>query len=431
MNILRSTIINFVSTVLIFIGAFLSNVLIIKLIGAEGKGLIANFVAFFGLISGISYLSLGAGLIYRSNQNTAFTKYFNSAIVYSIINGLLVSLLLIIFKPLILTHVLKNIPVSYFNLGVVFIVFDTLGKAAIAATRTNKKVRIYNISLILNTLIPFLIIFILWFFSVKIEPLTIIVITYMGAFMLLTYIFFSFSKQINLRLANFTAIKEMLAYGIREHIGLVAQKINLRLDIVIMGMILSADMIGYYSIAVLFAELMWYLPNAIGVFLFPVISSNKNIKESYKKVTSIHRISMVLLLILSIFLFLFVEYPIVFLFGSDFIITVQVVKLLLIGTLSLSSAKIITKYFSGIGKPFINSKATILGAIFNVLGLSILLPIYGIVGAAIATSISYTVIALYLIFTFLNQSNNKITLKDLFIPSNEDIKLIKLKFLNI
>ena len=69
----------------------------------------------------------------------------------------------------------------------------------------------------------------------------------------------------------------MLSFSLKEHIGVIAQKMNLKIDILIMAGFLGAKEIGYYSIAVLFAELIWYVPNSIGIFLYPKIAYKNDI----------------------------------------------------------------------------------------------------------------------------------------------------------
>lgn len=429
MNILRSTIINFgVSGLLLLLGV-ISNALIVELIGAEGKGIVANFTAFFGLVIAISYLSLGSGLIYNVSRKSNYAVYLNTSIGYSLFLALVLALSLVLLKPIILTHILKSLPAFYFDLGISLIVFDTLSKAAIAFTRAKKNVKAYNVSLLINKVFPFLILCLFWITEVDVHPYYIIILTYLGSFVLIAYVYLSYSTLVNLKLVKLGALIEMLSFSLKEHIGLVAQKLNLRLDIILIGIFLNAEMIGYYSIAVLFAESIWYLPDAIGVFLYPDIASKKDKVESIKKVARIHRVSFSLLIIIIALMFFFIEYPILLLFGKDFLISVEIIKFLLIGVLSLSSAKILTKYFAGVGKPMINSISTTIGAVFNITGLYFLLPIYGVIGAAIATSISYMVIATVLIWILLSRENSVVKCSDLFILSKEDINSIKAKLL--
>ena len=64
-------------------------------------------------------------------------------------------------------------------------------------------------------------------------------------------------------------------------------------------------------------------------------------------------------------------------------------KILSIGMIFATLNGICVNFFSGIGKPQINSKIIYSAAIFNLITNLILIPILGIIGAAITTTISY------------------------------------------
>ena len=121
-------------------------------------------------------------------------------------------------------------------------------------------------------------------------------------------------------------------------------------------------------------------------------------------------------------LYLLNEYFIVFLFGEDFYISAEVFSILIFGTIGLSIAKILTKYFSGIGKPIINSLSATLGLIINIPLLLLLVPKFGVYGAAYATSISYVIVSLCVLVVFLKDTNRfQFTFKDLLFVTGDDI----------
>jgi O-antigen/teichoic acid export membrane protein len=212
----------------------------------------------------------------------------------------------------------------------------------------------------------------------------------------------------------------MLSFGIREHLGALSHKLNLRLDILILAPLVEISEIGYYSIAVVFAQLVWYIPDSIGTFLFPKIASRNNNKSSAKLTAQINRISITVVVLISVIIYFTSKIFIPIMYGIDFQKSVVVIKILLFGTVGLSIQKILTKYFSGIGKPLITSWASIVGLITSVPLLFILVPIYGIIGAAIATAISYLFMAIFAIVLF--KYNSDVNLFDLMIVKITDFR---------
>ena len=79
----------------------------------------------------------------------------------------------------------------------------------------------------------------------------------------------------------------------------------------------------------------------------------------------------------------------------------DVIALLSIGIISLGSSSILNHYFSGIGKFEQNVYSNLLGLLATIfIGCVYLIPTYGIWGAAITPTISYTIISIYLAITF-------------------------------
>ena len=65
--------------------------------------------------------------------------------------------------------------------------------------------------------------------------------------------------------------RESIAFGIRAWVGSLAAMMNARVDQIIMGFITTEAILGVYSVAVNASEVLLYLPNAIGVAFLPAI----------------------------------------------------------------------------------------------------------------------------------------------------------------
>ena len=76
-------------------------------------------------------------------------------------------------------------------------------------------------------------------------------------------------------------------------------------------------------------------------------------------------------------------------FGRSYIPAANAIKILSIGMIFATISGIGANFFSGIGKPQITSKIVYSAATFNFIANLILIPILGIIGAAITTSLSY------------------------------------------
>ena len=115
----------------------------------------------------------------------------------------------------------------------------------------------------------------------------------------------------------------------------------------------------------------------------------------------------------------------IFLFGAGFAGARVVVLILAPGMLFTSVTMIISHYFSGIGLPRYSMYGSAAGLVLTVSIGFILIPILGINGAALTTTLSYLVGMCYLIFAFVRKTG--IGYSD-FMIRKTDFKQLRLAF---
>jgi O-antigen/teichoic acid export membrane protein len=74
---------------------------------------------------------------------------------------------------------------------------------------------------------------------------------------------------------DLTLLRESLGFGLRAWAGSLSVFLNARVDQIIMGVISTERELGIYAVAVNGAELLLYLPSAIGTALFPSIAGGE------------------------------------------------------------------------------------------------------------------------------------------------------------
>jgi O-antigen/teichoic acid export membrane protein len=139
------------------------------------------------------------------------------------------------------------------------------------------------------------------------------------------------------------------------------------------------------------AELIYILPVVVGTILFPKLTSLTDIREKWllaKKVTFDVTVGMLLMLSLAGFL----ANPIVaVLFGKAFLPSISAFLWLLPGVFFLGVQTVIVQFLNSIGFPITVVGVWVITALLNI-GLNILvIPVYGIVGASMVSSLSYLV----------------------------------------
>jgi stage V sporulation protein B len=200
-------------------------------------------------------------------------------------------------------------------------------------------------------------------------------------------------REVPLRLGlDSKILRSFLNFGIRGYIANLMQFMNYRLDALIVNGLLGIVSVGYYSIATAMAEALWYGANALALVLFPHVSSLER-KEADRITPVVCRNAIFMTLVGAVLMFAISRQLILAVFGSGMTPALHPLWLLLPGIVTLTAAKVISSYLSGIGKPtystYIGTGTVVLTVILDLA----LIPRFGINGAAVASSIVYTLTA--------------------------------------
>jgi O-antigen/teichoic acid export membrane protein len=194
--------------------------------------------------------------------------------------------------------------------------------------------------------------------------------------------------------------RAVTAFGIKGNIANLLQFLNYRLDIFVVNYFLGPAAVGIYGVAVSLAELLWFLPDAVGYAVFPRAAAAKGDAHTWgwryaAMTTGVTAAGAAVLA---------VSAPVVIrgVFSPTFIGAYPALLWLLPGAVLLSGAKVLANEIVGRGYPQYNAiTAAIALGVTIVLDL-LLIPRLGIAGAAMATSLSYaTVLAAVVYFSVM------------------------------
>src|SRR3989338_11008276 len=150
--------------------------------------------------------------------------------------------------------------------------------------------------------------------------------------------------------------------------------------------------VALYNIAFPTANLLIYFPRAINGILVPLTAelwAKKKYALLKAGMESLFKYSIIIIVPLAFMMSSFTDLLINTFFGKEYLLASAAMKILIFGFIFGTLNGICMYFFSGIGKPQINSKILFTAAIFNLIGNLILIPIIGIMGAAITTTLSY------------------------------------------
>lgn len=188
---------------------------------------------------------------------------------------------------------------------------------------------------------------------------------------------------------------KQVGFGIRDHAGNLVQFLNYRLDQFIVSAYLGATALGVYSVSVSIAELLWVVPSAAGVLTFARAARIEN--EALNRTTPVLlRLLFALSLAGGIAIALLGRWLIVLMYSEAFVGAYDALLLLLPGAVLLGLGKVMAGEIAGRGHPGLNSVPAGVGAVVTIALDLVLIPRYGVRGAAGASSVAYALVtALY------------------------------------
>jgi O-antigen/teichoic acid export membrane protein len=201
--------------------------------------------------------------------------------------------------------------------------------------------------------------------------------------------------------------RAMARFGIQSYLANFASFFNYRLNGLIINGFLSVASLGYYSIAVAVSEGMWLLANGVSTVVFPRVASSER-READRLTAVVARNTLLATGLACLALLLVGRWLVEAIFGTRMLPAVTPLYLLLPGTVALSFGKVASSYFVGIGKPIYGAYVAPLNLVLTVVLDLVLIPRYGIEGAALATSIVYSLGSVAALYFFCRESGTSV-----------------------
>lgn len=183
-------------------------------------------------------------------------------------------------------------------------------------------------------------------------------------------------------------IGQLASFGVQGEAGNILQLLNYRFDQYVVRGFVGLAGVGIYAVGVSVSEGVWLLANSVAIVLLPRLTSAAD--EDARWMTPVACRNTVLVAAAGS-LALAVAAPILVppIFGHRFDDSVQALWWLLPGTVALTGSKVLTSYIFSQGRPLVNTMITCVSLAVTVPALFVLVPLYGVNGAAAASSLAY------------------------------------------
>ena len=219
---------------------------------------------------------------------------------------------------------------------------------------------------------------------------------------------------------NWGVLWEQVRYGSKGQLANLAQLFNYRLDQFLVAAFLTRASVGHYTVAVGVSESAWWISGAVAMVLTP--SLTRMGRERAEQVTPVVCRNTLLISVLGA-IGLVAASPLIIriLFGSAFEPAVQPLILLMPGVAAISVARVLGSYLFSQGKVIYTTYTMIIALVMTLILDLALIPLLGVPGAAIASSIAYTTSLVATLYWYKRFSGG--SLWDVLVPRGSDWQL--------
>jgi O-antigen/teichoic acid export membrane protein len=390
-----------ITGILSSIVAYLTRIILARNLTPSEFGLfyaVFNFVLFFLFIRD---LGLGQALVkyvaefriqgrfddIKTAIASVFLMQFASSVFFGIIFYFLAGYLAKNYFHDPLAELILKVLVIYILTSIFFILIKQVFQGF-------KNMVIYStVELVKNTLVLLIIIFFFWKDLKVMSPVIayalvcpLLFLIYLP-FLIKRFSFFRY-KIVNL----YDSSRLMVSFGLPVFATSIAGNVIAYIDTLILTYYRTLAEVGIYNAILPSALIFMFFSKALGTVTFPIASelwSRDDKRRLAEGIRLLHKYTFALVAPVILLVFYYSHFFITAFFGQEYASGTLAFQILLIGVLFEVVGSVNNNLISGIGRPKIVTWIVILAAASNVIINIILIPSFGINGAAIATSFSY------------------------------------------
>lgn len=374
----------------------LLRILLSKELGVFGIGLYT--LVFTIYLFGNQFANFGLGTALTKyipehlTNGSKINEFISVSIVGSFFSGLMIGILLYISSNFIANNFFHSPEMTYLlKITSVSFPFIALQKTNLGILNGMQKMHLFAFLNIFHTvcILLFSYIFVVLFsLGVQGAVFGIVIPTIISGILSVVLIlgFFEFKTRL-----FYNIFIELSRFGLYVVLANSMGIINTQADSLLIGYFMDETEVGYYAIAIILIQCIILLPNAIERVTYPITAAyfgQNDYQNIIKLVKSTILKTFIITAFFSMILAVFGRLIITVFFTEEFLPAYIPLLILLVGYAIYAPIVSVGGTLAGIGKIDVVFKITGLAALINILFNLILIPKYGILGAAIATSLS-------------------------------------------
>ena len=392
--------------------------------GVEGYGILSLIIVnatFFNLVSGFG---ADAGITYYAANNTGLQLgKILTLILIILLAQLLIFLLLEPVYNLLTGHhfVFKGATATFWWIGLLMIVSISLTEKYTALYNGHHLFVLYARYIFFSNLFILIILAGFLLYYPLHNPLSLIflyAILYFGQSLVLMYIFHQrVQKSWQFQRVETNDFRTFFTFSGVALVANLVQFLCYRMDYWFVDYFHGGKELGWYAFASRLAQAFWLLPVMFAGVLFTQVARKK---DSYneKKMLMFMRVLFCINVIAGIGICLVLPFVLAFIFGNIYNESISPFRILLPGMILFCNTTVLAAYFAGKNMVYINLAGSAICFASILTGDLLLIPRFGMNGAALASSIGYSVSGIFSVLVYCRQTATRAG--DLFFPKSDD-----------
>lgn len=388
---------------------FFSLILTTRYLGVENFGILSFGIAFVGMFNVLFTLGLNPLLTREISRNKAIaSKYLGNVITIKLfLAGVIFCLIFIIMKII----GFNEIKVKIVYIITLSTIFTSFSETFYSIFQAYEKMEYQAISQVLSSILMLSGVYVATKCNFNIVNFAFLYV-YVN-FLVLFYVlitcknkFTPFTLKLDIKF-----MKEVFKLAIPFAVSAFILNFYTRIDITMLSYMHGDKAVGYYSSAWRLIEIFTTIPAIYSTALFPAmsfyyVSSMEDLKNLYK---NSFRLLFLLVIAIQIFVIVFADFLIPFLYGKEFTYAIKVIQILIWVLFPIFFNFLLGNLIAAINRQEMTVIFSFIGLLFNVFLNIILIPPFSYIGASISTLVTQFFLFCFL-YAFLNKNNFKIPL---------------------
>lgn len=213
-------------------------------------------------------------------------------------------------------------------------------------------------------------------------------------------------------------LKEMFVYGLWGSADNVAEVLTTRLNYFLIQRFAGLGGVGLLDAGTKISESVWHISRSVSFIEYSSVAQTSDSVEQRKTTLKLFKLTFsalafTTLCILFIPEWIYTEY----LFSSEFTGMRKVIVGLSAGIVALGCNSILSHYFIGSGKIRYSAYCSVVGLITLLIAGYLLIPVFGVVGSAVSSSIAFCAMLAFSLIVFCRINRTRL---HEFVPGKED-----------